>query len=241
MDQMKNFTAYEYKETTMRSDKAPFYLDCYESFGWQQDENFPMQETKNTVLIRLKRDRKLVNRTELTRLQRSFEAGMDEITALEHSKTTAATIWALCIGRNRFYGRVGVCRYGRSAPHRTVHPAGRSGLCGLDRTLLCVPHRPGQKDPAGESFYRGKNRRNLRNVRERPEPALNIPPCLKAAGVIRLLFVLPKSALTKPKQKPNIRQTQPVCTLSRKQQMNRRKEKNQWHSIASSPEKSATH
>lgn len=97
MDQMKNFTAYEYKEITMRSDKAPFYLDCYESFGWQQDENFPMQETKNTVLIRLKRDRKLVNRTELTRLQRSFEAGMDEITALEHSKTTAATIWALCI------------------------------------------------------------------------------------------------------------------------------------------------
>lgn len=94
---MKNFTAYEYKEITMRSDKAPFYLDCYESFGWQQDENFPMQETKNTVLIRLKRDRKLVNRTELTRLQRSFEAGMDEITALEHSKTTAATIWALCI------------------------------------------------------------------------------------------------------------------------------------------------
>ena len=67
----------------MRSDKAPFYLDCYESFGWQQDENFPMQETKNTVLIRLKRDRKLVNRTELTRLQRSFEAGMDEITALD--------------------------------------------------------------------------------------------------------------------------------------------------------------
>ena len=97
MDQMKSFTAYEYKEITMRSDKAPFYLDCYESFGWQQDENFPMQETKNTVLIRLKRGRKLVNRTELTRLQRSFEAGMDEITALEHSKTTAATIWALCI------------------------------------------------------------------------------------------------------------------------------------------------
>lgn len=28
--------------------------------------------------------------------------------------------------------------------------------------------------------------------------------------MIRLLFVLPKSALTKPKQKPNIRQTQPV-------------------------------
>lgn len=97
MNQMKNFTAYEYKEIAVRSDKAPLYLDCYESFGWQQDENFPLQETKDTVNIRLKRDRKLVNKTELTRLQRNFEASMEEIDALEHSKTTAATIWTLCV------------------------------------------------------------------------------------------------------------------------------------------------
>ena len=94
---MKNFTAYEYKEITVRSDQASLYLDCYESFGWQQDENFPLQETKDTVNIRLKRDRKLVNKTELTRLQRNFEASMEEIDALERSKTTAATIWALCV------------------------------------------------------------------------------------------------------------------------------------------------
>ena len=79
------------------ADKAPLYLDCYESFGWQQDENFPLQETKDTVNIRLKRDRKLVNKTELTRLQRNFESSMEEIDALEHSKTTAATIWTLCV------------------------------------------------------------------------------------------------------------------------------------------------
>ena len=97
MNQMKNFTAYEYKEITVSSDKAPLYLDCYESFGWQQDENFPLQETKDTVNIRLKRDRKLVNKTELTRLQRNFEASMEELDALERSKTTAATIWTLCV------------------------------------------------------------------------------------------------------------------------------------------------
>ena len=97
MNQMKNFTAYEYKEITVRSDKASLYLDCYESFGWHQDENFPMQEMKDAVTIRLKRDRKLVNKTELTRLQRNFEASMEEIDALERSKTTAATIWTLCV------------------------------------------------------------------------------------------------------------------------------------------------
>ena len=83
MDQMKNFTTYEYKEITVRNDKASLYLDCYESFGWRQDENFP---------------RRLVNKVELTRLQRNFEATMNEILALEHSKSTAATIWALCTG-----------------------------------------------------------------------------------------------------------------------------------------------
>ena len=45
MDQMKNFTTYEYKEITVRSDKASLYLDCYESFGWKQNENFPPLES----------------------------------------------------------------------------------------------------------------------------------------------------------------------------------------------------
>ena len=95
---MKNFTAYEYKEVTVSSDKASLYLDCYESFGWQQDENFPPQENREKITLRLKRDRKLVNKTELTRLQRNFEANMEEITALERSKTSVATIWAIGIG-----------------------------------------------------------------------------------------------------------------------------------------------
>lgn len=97
MSSQKNFTVYEYKEVTVRSDKASLYLDCYESFGWQQDENFPPQEEKDRVTLRLKRDRKLVNRAELTRLQRKFEASMEEIISLERSKTSAATIWALAI------------------------------------------------------------------------------------------------------------------------------------------------
>ena len=92
-----NFTSYEYKEITVRSDKASLYLDCYESFGWKQDENFPPQETRDRVTLKLKRDRKLVNRTELTRLQRHFEANMEEILSLEHAKTSAAALWAICI------------------------------------------------------------------------------------------------------------------------------------------------
>lgn len=93
-----NFTSYEYKELTVPGSKASFYLDCYENFGWQQDENFPPHEAGGKITFRLKRSRKLVNKTELTRLQRHFEANMEELAALERSKTGTASIWALCIG-----------------------------------------------------------------------------------------------------------------------------------------------
>lgn len=92
------FTAYEYKEVTVSCDKASLYLDCYESFGWQQDENFPPKESGGRVTLKLKRNRRLVNRTELTRLQRHFEANMEEIHALEASSVNVAAIWALAIG-----------------------------------------------------------------------------------------------------------------------------------------------
>ena len=93
----KRFLSYEYKELCVNSDKASFYLDCYESFGWKADESFPPKESGGKVTLRLKRDRKLVNKVELTRLQRNFEANMEEIQALERSKSSTARVWALSI------------------------------------------------------------------------------------------------------------------------------------------------
>lgn len=92
------FIGYEYKELTVSVELASLYLDCYESFGWNQDENFPTKTGVQTVTLRLKRDRKIVNKVELTRLQRNFEACIREIEQLEQSKTTAAKIWAMTVG-----------------------------------------------------------------------------------------------------------------------------------------------
>ena len=92
------FTAYEYKEIAVEHQDASLYLDCYESFGWKQDENFPPKENGGKVTLKLKRNRKLVNRVELTRLQRHFEANMAEIQMLEKSRSSVATIWALGVG-----------------------------------------------------------------------------------------------------------------------------------------------
>ena len=98
MNSDKNYRAWEYKDISVPDSKASFYLDCYECFGWQQDENFPPQAARGKVALKLKRDRRILNKTELTRLQRHFEADLEEIAALEHSKTTAANLFALLTG-----------------------------------------------------------------------------------------------------------------------------------------------
>lgn len=99
-----NFVGYEYKEIVAESSQASFLLDGYENFGWEPDEkvmrnaeNSGLPHQKKTV-IRLKRNRKIINKMELTRLQRNFEACVDEIDKLEAVKTSTATIYALAVG-----------------------------------------------------------------------------------------------------------------------------------------------
>lgn len=92
------FVGYEYKEIAARGERAAFYLDCYESFGWILDERAQENGSAEKGKFLLKRERKIVNKMELTRLQRHFEACMEEIGALEKSKTSAATMWAIVVG-----------------------------------------------------------------------------------------------------------------------------------------------
>ncbi|MGN1131455.1 MAG: hypothetical protein ACI4RL_01010 [Ruminococcus sp.] len=92
-----NFVGYEYKEINVSREKASFYLDCYENFGWIPDENATYSNVHNQNVIRFKRDRKIINKMELTRLQRNFEACTNEISLLEKSKKSIATVWALTV------------------------------------------------------------------------------------------------------------------------------------------------
>lgn len=101
----KEFVGYEYKEVSTDKSRVSFLLDGYENFGWELDGNIyedfteskhPQKQRK--VILRLKRNRKIVNKMELTRLQRNFEACVSEIETLEKSKTSAATVYALILG-----------------------------------------------------------------------------------------------------------------------------------------------
>lgn len=95
---IRNYKSYEYKELTVCEDQAGFYLDSYASFGWELDDHFPPKTTGSNVTFHFKRDRKIANKAELTRLQRNFEADIEQLRALESSKSSSATMWALIIG-----------------------------------------------------------------------------------------------------------------------------------------------
>ena len=89
-----DFIGYEYLEIKTPENQKLFYLDCYESLGWEPDERADRKQGKVT----LRRNRRISGRTELIRLQRQFEACMAEIHALEASKTAGATPLSLAMG-----------------------------------------------------------------------------------------------------------------------------------------------
>lgn len=97
-NQSRSFIAYEYKEVSVNDNNASFYMDCYEAFGWEADGNIVSHNTPAGKTLRLKRDRKIINKAELTRLQRHFEACANDIEMLEKSKNSAAMIWSMTVG-----------------------------------------------------------------------------------------------------------------------------------------------
>lgn len=102
MKDKKAYIGYEYKEVTVPREQVSMYADCYENFGWEVEETAQPPENihpaSRSVTLRMKRNRKIVNKMELTRLQRNFEACTHEIEVMEESKTRMPMIWALSVG-----------------------------------------------------------------------------------------------------------------------------------------------
>lgn len=92
------FVGYEYMVVHADRENISLYLDSYESFGWIPDDNIQPTINVGKVIVKMKRDRKILNKAELTRLQRHFEACMEEIAKLEQSKHSAATMMSITVG-----------------------------------------------------------------------------------------------------------------------------------------------
>lgn len=93
-----NFIGYEYRAISVQEQMVSAYKDGYSSFGWEAESGNRAFPTAGKVELKFKRDRKIRNKAELTRLQRQFDACCDEIMNLERSKTTGATMAALVVG-----------------------------------------------------------------------------------------------------------------------------------------------
>ena len=63
-----SYVAYEYKEIEAKGERAALLMDCYQSLGWEAEK-----ETASGKIM-LRRSRKIINKAELTRLQRNLEA-----------------------------------------------------------------------------------------------------------------------------------------------------------------------
>lgn len=98
-ENIKNrYIAYEYKEVKVESNMVSMYLEGYESFGWIKDDIKKDIGKNNKKILRIKRERKIINKAELTRLQRHFENCMQQLKSLEKAKTNKALITSLGIG-----------------------------------------------------------------------------------------------------------------------------------------------
>lgn len=93
-----SYIGYEYKEVLIRGkDKISLYIDGYRNFGWNLDENRNKLNEKEKNIIYLKRDRMIINKVEITRLQRHFEDCLKQIDELERSKTAKARLVSVII------------------------------------------------------------------------------------------------------------------------------------------------
>jgi len=91
----RKFITFEYKELSVRNTVETVYTDAYPRFGWKLDG---ISSGITHVNLKYKRDRRIENKTELSRLQREFESHAKEIAKLESSKEIVPSTVAYGIG-----------------------------------------------------------------------------------------------------------------------------------------------
>lgn len=100
---LKAHQEYEYKDILVDGDAIAFYLDSYRNFGWTLVEHDSYRSEQiarpqGKIKLKMQRELGLVNRVELTRLQRHFEDSLNQMDRLKHSRTAVASSVALTIG-----------------------------------------------------------------------------------------------------------------------------------------------
>lgn len=106
----KDYIAYDYLKLEVLPDLEQLYVDCYQSFGWEltnvsessidQDYyingNFAIENP--LVTLKFKRNRKIKNKIELLKLQKSMEEAFKKIDKLNNEPDLISTMYSISIG-----------------------------------------------------------------------------------------------------------------------------------------------
>jgi len=90
--------SFDYLKVTVEEKYGSQYMDSYQKFGWKMDENMQPEKNMGKITLYMKRSRQIMNKVELTRLQRHYESCMQEIISLEASKDSVPTIVSISCG-----------------------------------------------------------------------------------------------------------------------------------------------
>lgn len=90
-------TSYEYARTTVANDLVTVTCDCYENLGWELTGSKTSQAGGTTALS-FRRSRKIRNKAQLVKIQRTMDDLIASITTLEGEKTRKAGVRALTLG-----------------------------------------------------------------------------------------------------------------------------------------------
>lgn len=90
----ESYRGYDYKKLKILNSKDYEYLDALKCFGWKIDE----EKNKDTNVYVLKRERNIINKTELLRLEKNLDVCNNDIYKLLKSIHSHASIVSLAVG-----------------------------------------------------------------------------------------------------------------------------------------------
>lgn len=73
-------------------------MDAYPNFGWSIEKYSETKQNPGKVILYMKRNRDLINRVEIKRLENKLEACMNEIIKIENQNQLMPTVQACFIG-----------------------------------------------------------------------------------------------------------------------------------------------
>ncbi|MCV3295838.1 MAG: hypothetical protein ABF703_07970 [Oenococcus sp.] len=130
----RQFIAYEYRELIVDDYLRDFYADAYPNFGWELKITDSLANKPHKVRFNMKRNRQLLNQSELKRLQNQFESQMAVIKQIERKARLLPTIQACLIGLFGLFFMIMAIFLARQDHWVFVTVLGLLGLAGL-----CLP------------------------------------------------------------------------------------------------------